>query len=527
MKQPEELTLFASAMINGGMITQYDPKDIEDSQVTLAKNSVVRNTVTGRRPGHDFFTPEAPDVFKVLGLFEYKDYTGVVSLIRFTTDSVYIHGTVAWAEVTGAPLSTPENALLQFLVSDNECFFANGIDPLQQIDISGETYADAGNAPSYKYWCIANNRLVGFNRYDATTPNPIEVGWSGNLNLTEFSQAVDISAGNQSLITSPSDFADFGTGIFAIGEMVLAVRERSLWVGVVQPIATNPFYFYNVVPTMGCDTPKSIQKIPGGICYYDRRLKNVFTYKLNTDQPVPIGDGIRDAIRQMITNPDLVFSAYDYPNDEYSICIPIESSVTVRRWKYNFKSAELNPGKSAWEYDEIDNISSMSTLNYASGSISIDSLVGTIDSLIGDIDDLSPSIEQSSIFLGKTDGEILIENSLSDLDGDSAYTLDIRSKLFQLPVTASNVAQLHIVYTPIRVGAIDISYSKDNGETYVLYKTVTFGATDIGKRITKVCNKNVRSNSFMWRLTQTVGLADIIEYKAYVFQVAGYLRQNG
>jgi len=44
--------------------------------------------------------------------------------------------------------------------------------------------------------------------------------------------------------------------------------------------------------------------------------------------------------------------------------------------------------------------------------------------------------------------------------------------------------------------------------------------------LTVVCNKNARARAFMWRITSTDGQYSILEYSAYVFSPAGYIRQK-
>lgn len=537
--EQEELTLFASAFVNGGMDNESDPADIENNKLTLAVNARARESVTFRRAGATGITPVAPDSLPIIFYGGYKAPDEQVSLYRITSNSIYRQGTSSWTVLTGGALTMTQNTHIQWIVAGTFVGFGNGVNALQQINVAADTYAVAGNAPAYKYFCTINGRIVGFNFYDAVAPSPILLGWSGYYNLTQWDSSVDPSAGELPLLTSPSSFADPGTGVFAFGDNLLAVREHSLWIGTVQPSATDPFYFYNKVPTMGCDTPKSIQQIPGGIVYYDRRLRNVFAFTLDMSQPVPIGDEVRDTLRNMITDPELVFSGYDSAYDEYHLCVPIGSSAVVRRWVFNFKTK-------AWTYDTVNNLTFINGLDVASASITIDDLTGTIDGLIGTIDSLSPAVESSVLFTGYAGGVISEEDYNNDTDdgtqalyngiyyhnGSISYgetedfQMDLRSKLFQLDTKAAYIAQLQIVYRPLYAGGFAVEYSKDGGVTFYSYKDVTFTSDEAGKRLKLTCMKNVRGDNYMWRITGEAGCCEIVEYKAYVFDNAGYQRQR-
>lgn len=508
--EPENLQLFASAVVNGGMVTQIDQVDIQDNQVTLAANATVRYDVTSRRAGSTPLIPGPPDAKPVLALVAFKMFTGGILFIRFTRDSIYFHG-VAWAPATGAALLGTDDSDIQFLSVNDRAFFSNQIDALQELNVTTATYAIAGNAPKFKYYCTFAGRIVGAN-LGGSSPNPILIGWCGDNNFTEWNNLVDISAGSTPLIDSPQDFSDFITGLLGFANNLLVMRERSVWLAVRQASATVPYYFYNAVPGIGCDTPKSIVQIPNGAAWFDRRLGNVYSYQIGVDpMPVPIGAPVRKSIIAEIADPDDVFSGYDAINNEYIL------GINNKIWKYNFSTK-------AWCYDVIANTVSVCSLDYQSNTGSIADLVGVIADLVGMIADLSPGSEIPTLFYGKSDGNIIAIDDDVTTDSGVAFETDIKSKIFKVSPVDTYVAQLHIEYMPQVAGSFTIAYSKDGGITFHDYKTVTFLSGDVGKRLTSVCNKNIRSRSFMWRVHSSSGRFDIVEYSAYVFPTAGYTR---
>lgn len=515
---PEEpLELFASATLNGGMVTQLDAADIQPNQLTLAINANCRYDVISRRFGFNLLAPVKPNTKKVLAFTSFKDSDGNIALYRFDRNGVWLKAG-AWTGLGGAALTATDANVITFLSINDRAFFSNQADPLQEINVVANTYAQAGNSKTYKYYCSFGNRIVGANLL-AITNSPIEVGWSGDFNFDEWDPFVDFSAGFTPLVDNPSDFSDDITGIFGFANALLVMRERSVWLGTKQPSATNPFYFYTAVPEIGCDAPNSIAKIPNGVAWYDRRLNNVYAYTLGMAEPLPIGDAIRKTLVAQVIDKTKLFSGYDSVNSEYILAIPIASSNIVRLWKFNFKVQ-------AWTYSEIKFVSCVSPLDYTQASGKINDLIGKINELVGKIDDLSPSVNEPALFLGLTTGDILQESTAVDTDNGVVQQTTLNSKLFKLPVTNANVAQLHIEYRPILSGSFTINYSKDNGVTFKPYKSVTFSSTDQSKRLTIVCNKNVRCKTFMWQIVSTEGAFDVLEYSAFVFPVAGYTRSK-
>src|SRR6266498_3892139 len=147
MEQPKT---FAEARVNGGMVTSIDPADLENSQLVIAKNSSVRFDRITRRLGTKLFVPAKPDSLKVLNFFAFSRFDGSVNLVRFTPTTVNRATTLAWIPIVGT-LTGGVNDRFSIAVLNDRLFFANGIDEVQELNVSANTFADAGNAPKYKY----------------------------------------------------------------------------------------------------------------------------------------------------------------------------------------------------------------------------------------------------------------------------------------------------------------------------------------------------------------------------------------
>lgn len=520
----ETLQLLQSGVMNGGLVTQYEPKNIEPNQLTEATNCDIRDDKTQRSSGYTIFTPTKPDNNSVIKLVSYKQFDETVQLVRFTpTGDPYVWSSGAWTQITGAGLNGLITSLISGLSFNDSFYFGNQIDPLQIIDFAASTYANAGNAPSYKYWCVFNDRIVGFNRYDPATPNPIELGWSGDFNPTEWNPLVDISAGSKPLIDTPKDFSDEGTGLFSFTDVMVLTRMNTIWVAAKQAIATDPFYCYTEVKSMGCDAPRSIQPIPNGLCFYSRKFNNIFVYSIGNPTPQPIGDKVRSDIVSAINNnangADSLFSTYDADKYEYIICVPSDSSPTALQWKFNF----INQ---AWSANTIDNVSYVESIDFAAEQATINDLIGTIDSLTGTIDELSPETTSTFLFYGKTDGNILIEANTIDTVGSDVRSTIITSKLMQVPLNVTFITQLHLEIKAKINSTLLVYYSKDGGNKFILYKTVSITGTDVNKNKRYTFMKNIRATSYQWKIVCSSGLFDLYKYYIYHYPYGGYQRSG-
>ena len=498
--------------IDGGMNTIVDPNDLQDNEQVLINNMVIRNGKMSRRLGVSEIGPTKPNADPVRKIFTLKQYDGTLVQLRITDDTIYRRG-VTWVEITdagGSPLTEGINNLVS--TDDRHFFSTNGSTVIQEVNLLADTYAELGNAPRYKYITLFDNRIVGFNLVDVGGNNPIQVGWTGTFDYAEFDPLVNFEAGNAPLEETQSDYTDAGTGIFGFGANLLIVRERSIWLANKTGSFQQPFYFYTEVPSLGCDTPKSIQKIPGGIMYYDRRTRSMYVYQIGSKVPTPIGRQVEDDVYSSISNPDDIFSEFDSINLEYKLGVPQAGTDVTRIWTYSFKS-------NAWWYEDRDDVTSISNLDFGEPSLLIEELVGNIEDLLGNIEDLGEDDVPSAVtFFGKEDGEIEQE----DVNVVTGYDSEVISKTWTAPQNNDfYVRRCTFTYDVTVSGSLSIYYSKDNGVTYTLFKTIDFSAMDIGKRLRVVCAKSVKCTQFSWKITSSEGIFSLIDFKALT-EPSGY-----
>lgn len=503
-----EMAKFVEARVNGGMVTSVDANDLPNNVLSFAKNAGVRFDRTSRRNGHRLFTPAKPNVNKILLLTIFDRNDGSVNFLRFTRNSIHLGTANVWTNIPSAqPLTGLDIDRIYGTVMNDRFFFTNGVDFIQELNLTTSSYAKLGNAPVYKYLTAFNNRIIGAHRGGAG-PNPVEVGWSGDLNFGEWNPLSDFTAGSQPLNDSPSDLADFITGLFSFSNTLVVMRQRSIWQATKQPSATAPFYFYNTEPGLGSDSPNTIAKIPHGVCFFDYRTGNIYVFTVD-GQIQAIGDPIIKTLLPQIEDPAQVTGSYNSINQEYSLTVTAASSPITRIWTYNFRSK-------VWWYDEIEKVVTVSNLDYSNSSLSVDELIGVVDGLVGSVDSLVNKIRTASRFYGMIDGDILVEDKEAVTDAGVSFETCIDSKLFNIPTDDINLARWRFEIIPYTMGEIQLYYSK-NGVDFTFAKTYTINIAQLKKPLLMIVNKHINTRKFMWRLCTSNVKFDIIDYEVHVY----------
>ncbi len=517
---------FVESRVNGGMITTIDPADIPKNALQKAKNARVRLDKTETRPGTILLTPAKPDSASVLSMTIFKDKGGTSYNLRFTKDGIYIYGTSGWTQITGTLTGSATDRFRFASVLNSFVFANNGADELQVIDFNTSTFAKLGNAPKYRYVTGFFNRVVGAARANISE---VEVGWSADGDGTEFDPINDESAGSSPIVESTSDLSDFITGIFGFTNVMILLREQSVWLATKQPVAQNPFNFYSAVSGIGCDAPYSAASGMDGIIWFDKRTGTVWFYGPG-NQPEAIGRPIDNKIVEGIDDPAKIFASYASIPNEYTLCVPRVGGNWVSAYTFNFRTK-------AWVYDEYYGITGINDTAFASGSVSIDQLVGTIDELTVTIDELSPG--QSVIptrFYGRNDGNVLQEdeNSVTDplhadqVAGDEEFEVELWSKAFNLPEVDMYFAEVVIEYKALDGGIFRLEYSKSGGDAgdalksdpnnagdWIVAKTII--PTVLGvPRLIKFA-KQIKARRLAWRLFGTKCRFQVLSYEVHAY----------
>ena len=510
----------SNGKVVGGMDTFNDPTVIDPSQWVSLLNVTNRFSKLSRRAGGALITPVKPNSNKILKFYTTTLWNTDAVQLRFTRNSIHSRSSSAWTPFTGQALTGSDTDRIKIVNFINRIFFSNnGVDPIRELDPVGNVVNVLGNAPRFKYICSVSNRIVGAYLKD-TPDNPTLIGWSGDLNLGEWDPLVDFSAGSNPLYESQSEYSEFITGIFGFETTVLVMRQRSIVLGTLQPSATDPFYFYTSVPGIGSDSPDTIQRIPEGVIFYDFRTRMVYQYTLAAGASAAygasngvslIGLPIAETLTNQITDPSLLTSSFDPINLEYQLCISVASSNTTRIWTYNLKTK-------AWSFDEKNNVSSIDNVEFSQSTGAIGDLVGTIGNLLGTIASLSPSVNTSTRFYSFINGDIEQYDALNDVDEDGIYTTTIESKVFELPLDDASFQRVRIEIIVRKATTITLSYSKDNGVSWSLYKSVSLtpqNNVNENNRQLVIASKHIRSRQLKFKIESVSGLWDIVGYEVH------------
>jgi hypothetical protein len=507
--------LIIETVVNGGVVTELDPADIPNSALSDATNCVVRFDRTERRPGSSAFGPAKPNSDPIMKLAFVKIPDGTGYTVRHTPTTIHKLVANVWTNITDS--NTPGNELAgtstdhlnSVVVLDTYAMSNNGANPIQKIDLAGGTFANCGNAPAYRYITGFFNRIVGA---ALRGTNEVQIGWSGDANPTEWDQNVDDTAGSSPLIDSPSDLADFITGLFGWTNVMAVLREKSVWLANKQPIAQNPFYFYASVPGIGCDSPYSAVNVGDGIAWLDRRTEEIYIY-VPGQVPQPIGGPNRGRIFGAIKDPTLIFGAYDPIEHEYTVAIPRIGTKLVDTWTFNRRN-------NSWVSGQFYDLTTLADVEVGGGGgLTIDQLVGTIDALTGTINSLSPDIGiyVSERLRGHGDGSITITDPLQPIDAahtdyPTGYAFEsiLSSKVFMQPSHDSYFTRTIIEYISKIAADIILETSIDNGRTWQTRRT--FSPTVLDKPRLLKLNKVIRSRRYQWRLRTSGGLFSVLSY---------------
>lgn len=505
-----EIVPLHQSSIEGGMVSVFDPPNIQNNQLIIQKNYKTFFDYIIKRFGATLFVPLKPDSNPILGLVAFAANDGTVKLVRLTPSSIYSGSASAWTAVTGGGLAGGADDRFNAINLGDDLYLSNnGANVIQKVDLTLNTYADLGNAPEYSYITAFGDRIVGAN-LQGGSPNPIQVGWSGNLNYPEWSPLVDNTAGNSPLTDSDSDLSDFITSISGFDDVMVITRERSIWEATKTGNPTQPFYFRDRIPGVGCDSHYSVARGPGMVIFTDTATKDVYIYTIDGNI-IPIAKPIRTDLFSSIVDPDKIFGAYNKATKEYTICTPTPTSAIVRAWTYSLETK-------GWWFDEYINLSCISDIDYNSGAISIDDLLGTIDQLLGTIDSLSPSTSSVTRLLGYTTGELAIADPTSDTDWNGVITSEIFSKEFRIPSLDIMVSVIEFEYTPESAGSFLVEYSIDGGNNFTIARLETFSSSDIGNNTLYSYRKQIRARRFMWKISSSSGLVSIYNYTISVSQ---------
>lgn len=502
----EQQLAVIESKLSGGMVTTLDSTDIPNNSFLTLKNARVYFDRIQRRSGLDLMSPTKPNSNVVLGVYAYQKNNGDSFLIRATKDGLHYWTVSGWTAITGSLAGTNKDKFRFVTFNDRLVFSNNGANKIQIVNTGVTSFGDLGNAPKYKYVAGFNNRVIGANLAGS---DPTQVGWSGNLNITVWDNASDISANLTSLVESPEDRFDEITGIFGMTNVLVIMREHNIWLATRNPSASNPFNFYTAIPGLGCDSPNSISTVPGGLIWADTHTKRVYLWDLNS-APVPISNDIESDLFRSTIDPEMISSSFNKTTLIYKLIVGSPVSNTKRVWLYDLRMQK-------WTYDEYDLIDGIYDVEGMAPIVTIDDLVGTIDGLVGTIDDLGgfSNVKEYQQYIATLNGDILVENPNNDKDVSTPFTTVVESKDYELDLDDEQfITEIDIRFTVESSISGTLYYSKDYGESWIKAKDFSF--TKGTRELQWKCN--VRTQIFRWKVEFTGFGASLHKYEVYILK---------
>jgi hypothetical protein len=295
----------------------------------------------------------------IMAVVNFIPPAGIGVLLRFTTTTVEAWDGTTWNAISGSPTLTGGLAdYFSFASFGNKLLFTNGVDPLNSYDVGTNSFQVITEAPIGKHLTTFNGRIILSNTVEDATriqwsEKNIEDDWDGD------------GAGFEDLLSTPGGKVDIQRGVFPITDFTaLVVRSNSIWSMTVTGDPDAPHRFNRIYPTMGTDSPHSIQEIPGGIVGWFK--DNV--YVMSETQPVPIGDMVRKYIVENLDSSEKLVGVYDPDEREYRLRI---NSTEVFRYSFRDQSwtRDIYPVGIRWmEHSHTDKI-----------GLTVDTATGTVD----------------------------------------------------------------------------------------------------------------------------------------------------
>lgn len=463
---PEAIEDILVDNLTGGINTTLDPKKLQDNEFTSIVNYDLRNTDIIARGGFtEFSLVSNPNANKVLGFYALKRYTGLTDYLRFTRNSIHKYSGGAWVAITGVALTGSDNDNWTCFIVEDRIFASNGVQNLFEINLAANTYAFAGNARTYKYYTVANRRIIGANLVSGS-PVPIEIATCGNRNYAEWNPLVDISAYQNPMVDAETLTLDEITGVVALKDNIIVFREKSIWLGEPQPIASTPFNFRKVVSSIGCTCPGSIQKCGDNtILFYDPATTDIYYFKLNVNgvDLKPIGKAINIEISTL--DPNYFRSTFNPNDNEYELYHVTPSSSYLTVYKYGL---DVN----AWWKHSIAGASFISYEYVPTVTGTIASLGSTpISSLSGTIAGLSNTINSNALrVIGTWTGYIGQESNYYGYDLYTSISYELISKRYSIPYKNQTILSI----------GFDIEYEAPSWTVAILARKNFYSGFSIG-----------------------------------------------
>lgn len=472
----------------------------------IAKNARCRDWWIGRRPGTGIYIPKE-DSNPIRGIFTVYLPNDTQWLLRITDQEIFGTRTLAFFSsifsTVGDPLTgTSHLRATQML---GYMILATAHTKLIKIDLNNQSYDEIEQAPRAKFVTSFADRIVAANVGDAGDGSTT-LFWSKNADPFVWDALEHESAGQEHLVSSPSDTGDDITGLFSMRNTMLILRERSLWVASRNPIAIAPFRFEALSVGVGCDLPYSAVKVQDAVVWADYRSRAVWLYSPG-QPPQKISDQIRNLLFEDLKNFSWAEGAYDPFENEYHLGLSVDADERLiqKVWVFNFNTGQ-------WTFDDGPEITTLGQVMEMAELVMIDHLTDHIDDQIavpadklkpnpyGVIDDWGGNeVRATGILKGTADGEILHQSYDYDTDWEGSwFVYEYRSQNLGSFSRRRTLASILIGASSAGCGQVDFSLSTDDS-LWINKVTLNLEPTP-GEQTLRIGASPITGHNLFWRV---------------------------
>jgi hypothetical protein len=433
-------------------------------------NGRVRDNWVGRRGGYPDYIVE-PDSNLVLKLISFHGEQNQNWLVRVANGSTHATRTTAgWTALTGTDYSS--FLRLSHAQMLGSLYTAMEDKKIVKFDLDDLSFAEVDEAPTCRYITPFADRLIAaYIRDPAAGVLPWTVKWSVNADPLDWDGS---GSGEENLIQHPSDTGDEITAIMGLGNVMVILRERSIWHATRQPYQSAPMRFTPIITNQGCDMPYTAVRTMDeqgrltGIIFADSNTNGVFSYTPGS-RPQRLSKAIEDKIFENLVDPETAEAAFDPLYQEYHLGISTDLSNYGRMEEYWVLSANHLPGALPWTYDDSPTSTTVGVVSDVGAPTLIDDAVGTIDAQVGVIDSFEIKLQNPIVLKGGTAGEVLKE----DLGTAGTHTYTWTTQDLGALSNRRLLKILQIAISATASGSTVLEYSK-NTDAEILAGTATW-----------------------------------------------------
>jgi len=371
----------------------------------------------------------------------------------------------AWTALTGTALTATVDTLYSFTQWGSSLIYANGVDAIGAVDMTGLSFAVLTGAPVARTVFNFGRRIIGCD----VGSNPERVQWCVSGNNADWS---GLGSGYEDLRAAPGGVVDDALiGIPITDDSALLIKRRSIWIMTRTGFFDTPFAFSRRYQTLGTESPNTFKLTPIGVI--GLFLDNVYVFT-DAEPPRAIGTAVRNEILRGANLSNAV-GIYDRFLNEYRLFVPKATrDGTSAVWRYSISDAR-------WTFDEFPFDVVDLTAEYYTIDPTIDGTEDVVDSLDIPVDAMEGVGNTSGLLIaqygstGKVVGQLLDGNTDDITQGSVTQSAAIETDITLGEITPgtslrrANIIEAQIEHFNSAEVTLDVNYSEDFGTNWSVY----------------------------------------------------------